>query len=1010
MDSFPDLTVEFDPKLFDQLVSAALNPSSEGKDKAEAALLKFKEHPDALVRIDAIMSGSKLQESRFIAMQILEENVKARWTLLTEAARASVRQYVFSAVTGGSSAATDIVLHKLNAVLVEIVKKDWPQRWPTFINDLIAVSQNTSMAVASNALLILREVNEQVFLMEHEMTAARRRFMQETLCKEYFAIFRFISTILEYSESHELDESLLKNCLSAFCSFCKSMPLKFVFSTRMVECIIGHLNSPHSVAALECLTEIASLPRGAVQDPSAVEKILLIYTELTGFFKLYLGKFDSRSQLHSAYRRLPEEEKVFLKRYAVAFSVLFSRWFAELGTGRVEQGLHHFAELSRIDDRSFFLLVFPTWSRLISDFYNEYPLRLRISRPLARDAFEPVLKSMFSVFISHMPRPGRVFIRVNDLGEVIRDRRIETSEIEFSKKMQQNLFSLSFMIGDYMKGHLEEALSRYIGSGESTAHAPDRSITRSEAFSKHCWAVGALAGAFDELEERTFFVKIIQTLLTVCELRFLKEEKAVIASNIMFIIGQYHRFLKHNTEFLAVVLRKLFEFMQETFEGIREMACDNFFRICESCPTHLYLQDVKPTIFDSVVAELGTVKHSLDFSLQRTVLEGLLLVVQNGPRRSTESVARIYATLTNERLLSDPSCVLRTTQEELKELVHLIESYAIGLRTSPSITLQLISLESFFSLFSELAAQGAQINPKAKEILRRSLANLFIAALKAYGTAELGTEPGREVFVEKVHALITGSFQAGAQVPLGGGGAFLDIATAVIECSSSEATTAIRIRDTMTVMMVPSMGYVQKADENPEEAASFLRLLTAMVTRAFSSSVPLLLALPARDTFMNSVFLSLTSVWEVSSLCLRLILILVQKCRDSGVGAFFELYYFTILENLLGLVFDRDMRKTYEQQVELLHELMGCARAGMGCGSVKVTSEMVRLFIQRIFSKNFSNVTQKSLDLFITGLLEIKDLGALKDHLDDFNIKINEYGDDSDIVEEEAMLYERVKI
>lgn len=46
-----------------------------------------------------------------------------------------------------------------------------------------------------------------------------------------------------------------------------------------------------------------------------------------------------------------------------------------------------------------------------------------------------------------------------------------------------------------------------------------------------------------------------------------KDNKAVCASDIMYIVGQYPRFLKAHWKFLKTVVNKLFEFMHETHEG-----------------------------------------------------------------------------------------------------------------------------------------------------------------------------------------------------------------------------------------------------------------------------------------------------------------------------------------------------------------------------------------------------------------------------------------------------------
>lgn len=41
----------------------------------------------------------------------------------------------------------------------------------------------------------------------------------------------------------------------------------------------------------------------------------------------------------------------------------------------------------------------------------------------------------------------------------------------------------------------------------------------------------------------------------------------MVASDIMYIVGQYPRFLKAHWKFLKTVVNKLFEFMHEVHEG-----------------------------------------------------------------------------------------------------------------------------------------------------------------------------------------------------------------------------------------------------------------------------------------------------------------------------------------------------------------------------------------------------------------------------------------------------------
>lgn len=71
----------------------------------------------------------------------------------------------------------------------------------------------------------------------------------------------------------------------------------------------------------------------------------------------------------------------------------------------------------------------------------------------------------------------------------------------------------------------------------------------------------------DEDTEKRFLVTVIKDLLGLCEMKRGKDNKAIVASNIMYTVGQYPRFLKAHWKFLKTVVNKLFEFMHEIHEG-----------------------------------------------------------------------------------------------------------------------------------------------------------------------------------------------------------------------------------------------------------------------------------------------------------------------------------------------------------------------------------------------------------------------------------------------------------
>ena len=60
------------------------------------------------------------------------------------------------------SPSSQVYLNKLNLILVEILKQDWPHKWPSFIPDIVGASR-TSESLCENSMHILRMLSEEVF-------------------------------------------------------------------------------------------------------------------------------------------------------------------------------------------------------------------------------------------------------------------------------------------------------------------------------------------------------------------------------------------------------------------------------------------------------------------------------------------------------------------------------------------------------------------------------------------------------------------------------------------------------------------------------------------------------------------------------------------------------------------------------------------------------------------------------------------------------------------------------
>lgn len=165
----------------------------------------------------------------------------------------------------------------------------------------------------------------------------------------------------------------------------------------------------------------------------------------------------------------------------------------------------------------------------------------------------------------------------NDEGEIVREFMKESDTIVLYKSMRELLVYLTHLDVTDTETILTEKLAKQVDGSEWSWNN----------LNTLCWAIGSISGAMstwsyanescrithspftfkDEETEKRFLVTVIKDLLGLCEIKRGKDNKAVVASDIMYIVGQYPRFLKAHWKFLKTVVNKLFEFMHETHEG-----------------------------------------------------------------------------------------------------------------------------------------------------------------------------------------------------------------------------------------------------------------------------------------------------------------------------------------------------------------------------------------------------------------------------------------------------------
>jgi exportin-1 len=234
-----DFSKPFDIVLLDQITTISMDGLHPQRSRANEFLVMMRDNPEMWKRADSILEGSKLEASKFFALQVLSEMINTRWKTIPQDQRLGIRNYVVSKIismasTDESARQNGSILSRLNLVLVEILKQDWPHAWPTFITDIIG-SSKSSESLCENNMKILKLLSEEVFDFSMEnMTSTKMKTMKESLNHEFSQIFHLCEFILGASQK----ESLLLATLQTLQRFLTWIPLGYIFETPLMDVLI----------------------------------------------------------------------------------------------------------------------------------------------------------------------------------------------------------------------------------------------------------------------------------------------------------------------------------------------------------------------------------------------------------------------------------------------------------------------------------------------------------------------------------------------------------------------------------------------------------------------------------------------------------------------------------------------------------------------------------------------------------------------------------------------------
>ncbi|KAI8636928.1 nuclear export factor CRM1 [Parasitella parasitica] len=993
-----DLTQEFDVGLLDQVVVTFYSSTGDARRTAEEILTRLQEDEEAWNRVDTILEKSTVPETKFIALQIMDKFIRTRWNTLQPGVKDATRNFIVDVIVKVSSdeitfKKEHIFVGKLNMVLVQILKQDWPHNWPCFILEIVS-SSHANLTLCENNMAILKVLSEEIFdYSADQMTQLKTSNLRQLMCNEFSEIFKLCKEILEKATK----PSLIKATLDTLLRFLTWIPIGYIFETNLLDILKNIFESPmYRNSTLKCLIEIGSL--SAVSNNYS-QKIIILFAQVISTVYTVI---PPHIEISTIYEESSDDDQEFVQNLALFLTSFLSSHLRNLEQSSDKQALQallnaHFylLRITQVQDREIFKICLEYWAKLVRKLFEEslVPLHCQ-SRSRNQDNFskkcityDNVLSRLRVIMIETMAKPEEVLIVENEEGELVREFVKESDTIVLYKSMKEVLVFLTNLdvidTANIMKKKLKNQTSGTKWSRQD--------------MNRLCWAIGSISGAMPEDFEKSFLMDVIKYLLDLCETNRDKNNKAAIASNIMYIVGQYPRFLKTHWKFLRIVINKLIEFMHEAHDGVQDMACDTFLKIsreCKRCFVTTSVGEVRPLVVE-IIEKISQTTSELSPQQIYTFYEAVAyMVLAEIDKTRQEQLIHMLLQIPNGswyQIMGDCKNGIDVLNNagQVKVLSHVLKTnVSVCVAIGPGFVSQLGKIYSdLLALYraagvivSDLEIDQGFVAVRTTKV--RALRSIKKDVLKLiYAFIENATDLAyvAEFMVNPFLYSVLSDYKN-----------TMDIAR------DAEVLTSLAMMITkLGPLMKPCISLVFEATfeptlnmitanfiDFPEIRSGFYKLLRAVNAKCF----PALLELsPERfKLFIDSIIWgfkhTMRDIADISLYTCEELLLNVRQTDDINAGAFFRSYYLTILQDVLSVLTDCDHKSGFKGQTEVLAQLFQL----VANDCIKITlfdtsqttdpymsnAQFLNQYVSALLQNAFPHLKSKQIKSFVKAMME----------------------------------------
>ena len=199
-----------------RVVEVMMSPNISQQQRLEVynACERFKETSPLCAQCGLFLAQKAPNRSpvvRHFGLQLMEHCIKYRWTQMSQSEKIFIKENAMKLLREGTEPILQEQSHikdALSRIIVEMIKREWPQQWPTLLAELSQVCTSGESQTEIVLLVFLRLV-EDVAILETLESNQRKKDIYQALTTNMTEIFAFFLRLMEEHYARFQKESSL---------------------------------------------------------------------------------------------------------------------------------------------------------------------------------------------------------------------------------------------------------------------------------------------------------------------------------------------------------------------------------------------------------------------------------------------------------------------------------------------------------------------------------------------------------------------------------------------------------------------------------------------------------------------------------------------------------------------------------------------------------------------------------------------------------------------------------